>query len=146
MPYKDPQQRRERQRRYRDLPQVRASRRTRDRNRTRQATPRRLLMRMLARAKRRAKEKGVPATIGMADLPPFPVFCPVLGIPLGQGEDYPLDNRASLDRIRPELGYVPGNVRIISFRANMLRSNATAEELRLVLRDLEKPLARCSDL
>lgn len=98
-------------------------------------------MRMLARAKGRARKKGVPATITLADLPPFPVFCPILDIPIGQGDDYPLDNRASLDRIRPELGYVPGNVRIISFRANMLRNNATADELRRVLRDLEAPPA-----
>jgi hypothetical protein len=32
----------------------------------------------------------------------------------------------------PALGYVTGNVQWISHRANMLRRDATAEELRLV--------------
>lgn len=44
----------------------------------------------------------------------------------------------SIDRIRPELGYVPTNCRIISNRANTLKNNATAQEMALVLADLRK--------
>jgi hypothetical protein len=43
----------------------------------------------------------------------------------------------SLDRIDNALGYVKGNVRIISFRANALRSNATLEELQAITRDMQ---------
>jgi hypothetical protein len=43
------------------------------------------------------------------------------------------DNQPSLDRVIPALGYVPGNVRVISFRANRLKQDATAEEVAAIL-------------
>lgn len=36
----------------------------------------------------------------------------------------------SLDRISPELGYVPGNVRVISDKANRLKGSRNLTELR----------------
>lgn len=60
-----------------------------------------------------------------------PERCPVLGILLTT--DGARDSRPSLDRIVPALGYVPGNVRVISFRANRIKSDATPDELRAVL-------------
>ena len=45
-------------------------------------------------------------------------------------------DRPSLDRIDGAKGYVKGNVRVISHRANMLKNDATIEELELVLKDL----------
>ena len=44
----------------------------------------------------------------------------------------------SLDRIIPSLGYVKGNIRVISFRANTLKNNATLSELELILEDAKK--------
>jgi hypothetical protein len=45
--------------------------------------------------------------------------------------DYRLDPAgASLDRIDHQKGYVPGNVRVISLRANLLRKDMTCHELR----------------
>jgi len=38
----------------------------------------------------------------------------------------------TLDRFIPELGYIPGNVDIISHRANALKSNATLEEVQML--------------
>src|SRR5579859_2401093 len=86
-------------------------------------------------AKKRAKEKGLPFNITDVDLT-VPQFCPVLGIKIefGYGAG-PQDNSPSVDRIRPELGYVKGNVRVISNRANRLRSDATIAELKLILAD-----------
>ena len=43
----------------------------------------------------------------------------------------------SLDKIIPELGYVKGNVWIISNKANAIKSNASLEELKLLVKNLE---------
>src|SRR5690606_22407621 len=81
--------------------------------------------------KYRAKQKGIPFNITHEDLN-IPDVCPVLGIPIEKkvelGSGYWPDN-PSVDRIIPELGYVKGNVRVISHRANLLKSDATIEEL-----------------
>lgn len=37
-----------------------------------------------------------------------------------------------MDRVIPELGYVKGNVEIISYRANRLKNDATYHELRAI--------------
>ena len=91
----------------------------------------------MANAKKRAKEKGWAFNITDADLV-VPQFCPVLGIKIefGYGKG-PQDSSPSVDRINPTLGYVKGNVRVISNRANRLRSDATIEEIKLILADEE---------
>lgn len=50
-------------------------------------------------------------------------------------------DRPSLDRINPDRGYVPGNVQVISFRANTLKNNATREELAKVLAYMKRIFA-----
>lgn len=87
-------------------------------------------------AKQRAKTKGIPFNIGFSDLV-FPDDCPILGFPLksysGTKEKRPggrVDSY-SIDRIVPELGYVKGNVQVISHKANAMKSNASKEELLL---------------
>lgn len=96
---------------------------------------------MVYRVKHRAKQQGIPFDLVPADLI-IPEKCPVLGIDLiwnlksGHSGYHP--NSFSVDRIRGELGYVKGNVRVISARANLLKNNATIEELTLVLEDLKK--------
>jgi len=62
--------------------------------------------------------------------------CPVLNIPMIVGGE--LQNVPSLDRIKGEFGYIPSNVRLISYRANSLKQDATITELQLVLQDLER--------
>lgn len=84
---------------------------------------------MLASAKVRAKKLRLPFDIEAADIE-IPEFCPVLGMPLAMGTGQgPVDASPSLDRIIPERGYVRGNVRVISFRANALKRDGTPEEL-----------------
>lgn len=39
-----------------------------------------------------------------------------------------LDTQPTIDRIIPALGYVPGNIVVISHRANRMKSDGTAEE------------------
>ncbi len=97
------------------------------------------------RARKRAKENGDIFTLTIADIPEVPTRCPVLSIDIKPNVVAgPLDSSPSLDRIIARLGYIPGNVRVISNRANRLRSDAAAEELRLVAEDaarLEKTRA-----
>lgn len=91
------------------------------------------------RSKKRAKENGDTFTLNISDIPDIPTHCPVLGIEIKPNVIAgPLDSSPSLDRIIPPLGYIPGNVRVISNRANRLRSDATAEELRLIAADAER--------
>ena len=89
---------------------------------------------MLYRIKFHAKAKGIPFELQVSDII-IPEKCPVLGITLERGKDRASDNSPSLDKINPALGYIPGNVRVLSQRANLLKSNATVEELRLVYED-----------
>jgi hypothetical protein len=86
-------------------------------------------------AKHRAKARNIPFSITVEDIPPVPARCPVLDIPLSMKHKRAHANSPSLDRIVPELGYVPGNVRWLSNRANHLKSNATLDEHRRVYED-----------
>lgn len=60
----------------------------------------------------------------------MPTHCPVFGMKLEVGKGKPRPDSPSLDRIRPELGYVQGNVQVLSNKANMMKQDATADELR----------------
>ena len=84
-------------------------------------------------AQQRAKKAGLLFTLKRADVV-VPKTCPVLGIPLFKGTRKNKENAPSLDRLNPKLGYVPGNVHVISYKANRLKSNATAAELCAVVR------------
>jgi hypothetical protein len=57
-----------------------------------------------------------------------PTHCPILGIELTRG-DRTLVSNFSIDRINNSLGYVRGNIQIISNRANRLKADASREEL-----------------
>lgn len=68
----------------------------------------------------------------------WPTHCPALGVELSYARGGGLSPLApSFDRIDPALGYVPGNVAIISFRANSIKQNASPEEIRAVASWLE---------
>jgi hypothetical protein len=92
---------------------------------------------LLNSVKGRAKTKGILFNITEEDIP-IPEYCPVLGIPLFFGNTHQGDNSPSVDRINPKLGYVKGNVAVISLRANAIKQNATVEEIRAVADWLEK--------
>lgn len=63
--------------------------------------------------------------------------CPVFGVPLVKRTEEFSDNTAELDRIVPSLGYTKGNVRWISRRANRLKSDATIDELKKIIKYME---------
>lgn len=84
---------------------------------------------LLGAARRRAAANGIPFDLTVDDFE-IPEFCPVLGVKLIKGRDKASPDSATLDRIEPALGYVAGNVQVISRRANMMKSDASADELR----------------
>lgn len=86
---------------------------------------------MLRAARQRAKKQNVPFGLKESDFE-IPVYCPVLGTKLARalGSKGPGHNSPSLDRIIPSRGYVPGNVVVISNRANRAKSDLSADELR----------------
>lgn len=87
-----------------------------------------VVMRIFKSAKARAAKKKLPFTIQVSDIV-IPEFCPVLGIELAKKHARLFnDIRPSLDRFKPELGYVPGNIAVISWKANRLKNNGSTEE------------------
>lgn len=80
---------------------------------------------ILNRVKTRAKAKGIIFDLELGDIV-IPEVCPVFGVPFIYGDH---DWTYSLDRIKPELGYVKGNVVVMSNRANMLKGAGTTEEI-----------------
>ena len=85
-------------------------------------------------ARKRALRKGVPFSITRQDLlDALTDKCPVFGTVfdfIGAGRITP--ESPSLDRARPELGYVRDNIAIISMKANAIKQNATWEQVRAV--------------
>lgn len=91
---------------------------------------------MLYGARQRAKAVGVPCTITEQDIE-LPTHCPVLGYALrvyrGCGKG-PRNDSPTLDKIIPALGYVPGNVLVVSQKANRLKNQLSPEQLSLFAR------------
>jgi hypothetical protein len=89
-------------------------------------------------AKNRAKRLNVPFNLTIEDIV-IPEMCPILNIPVHRkiGLSH---NTASLDRIIPELGYVKGNVWVISQRANRVKTNLSRKELILLCFNLLKKI------
>ena len=74
------------------------------------------------------RQQGIVFSITFKDLD-WPTYCPVLGLELNYyTEGGRQEESVSFDRFNPEVGYVPGNVYICSWRANRLKNNGTAEE------------------
>ncbi len=77
-------------------------------------------------AKHRSTVKNLPFNIEPEDVV-IPDTCPIMDKPMGPVGSGPY--APSLDRIIPELGYIKGNIRVISLLANSMKWNATQEEL-----------------
>jgi hypothetical protein len=67
----------------------------------------------------------------------IPKYCPYLGLELSTNpNDRNKPYYYSIDRIDSKLGYVKGNVQIISKKANTMKTNATVEELLLFAKNV----------
>ena len=87
-------------------------------------------MKMLRRAKARAAACGRDFNLEVEDIV-IPTHCPILGMELKShsGRSGGNANSPALDRIDNTKGYVKGNVMVMSHRANMMKVDASNEEL-----------------
>jgi hypothetical protein len=91
------------------------------------STPERKLAWALRTIKWKSQKNGIPFDIELKDFLPLPETCPALGTPMHYEGDR--DSIPTFDRLVPNLGYVKGNVHLISHRANRMKSDATPEEI-----------------
>ena len=92
------------------------------------------IKKLMQSAKRRAKVNQIPfdLTFEYLELIAYE-YCPALNIKLNwkSADKTAKSNSPSLDKINPELGYVKGNVQWLSFKANVMKNNASQKELKL---------------
>jgi hypothetical protein len=91
---------------------------------------------MLQRARRRARDMNIEFNLTAKDIV-IPDICPALGIKLLRGNS-DQDSSPSLDRIDNDKGYVVGNIVVVSFRANRMKSNSTVGELKRLVEFYEQ--------
>ena len=129
MPHVDPLIRDVYRQRHRKTPAYKTAHRTDARN-WRVKSPIRWL---LILAKYRAKAAGLEFAVTEVDLLSPPSHCPILGIKLKYGTGKRGDPAsASIDRKDNKKGYIPGNVAIVSLRANTLKNDGSAAEHRAI--------------
>lgn len=77
----------------------------------------------VSRCKHAAIKAGVPFDLKPEDIF-IPDVCPIMKVPFESNTRY----ASSVDRLVPELGYVKGNVWVISKIANQMKSDSTPDE------------------
>ncbi len=96
---------------------------------------------MVNAAKKRAKKENLPFNLDRMDIA-IPEFCPVLGIKIKmcEGKRGAGDSSPTIDRINNNLGYVKGNIQVISWRANRLKNDGNSIEHELVFNYIQEHL------
>lgn len=82
-------------------------------------------------AKARAKRYNIPFNLSPEDII-IPLKCPLLDVDMIFRSPF----APSLDRIIPEIGYVKGNVIVISKKANTMKNDASIDELKTFCRNV----------
>lgn len=95
----------------------------------RQKYQNRIEMELFHHAKARAKAKNICFDIEQKDVI-IPEVCPVFGLKFSFEEK---ELSPTLDRKNNSLGYVKGNVYVISKRANRIKTDATLDELEKIV-------------
>jgi len=98
--------------------------------------------------RKRSKRKNIPMEVTVEDIKkafPNDMICPVLGIKMEVGLKNKNVNSPSIDKIIPEKGYVPGNIIVVSMKANLIKSFATPDEIIKVGKFYQKLLEEIKD-
>ena len=97
------------------------------------------IKRNLKNIKSKCLSNGVPFDITMKDLC-ITDTCPLLGIEIKAGLPRNSAQSPSIDKIVPELGYIKGNVWIVSSRANIIKNDASVDEIELLAKNLRNKI------
>lgn len=86
----------------------------------------------LSEIRRRCKKTEMECNISLNEII-IPTYCPVLGLEIEfcdckDRRNCLHDSRPTIDRIDNSKGYIIGNCKVISWRANRLKGDGTAEE------------------
>lgn len=92
---------------------------------------------LLKRAEEAAKARGLDFNLSLEDVT-IPECCPLLNINMFFDRENPRHSGTpSLDRLDSTKGYVKGNVWIISLKANIMKNNASKEELLVFAQNIQ---------
>lgn len=89
----------------------------------------------------RARKQGVPFTISIDDIR-IPDHCPVCERLFRSGKNVPALTAASLDKIEPANGYVPGNILVVCRECNLRKRDLSLSEWRRYLDKWQKAIAQ----
>lgn len=102
-------------------------------------------LRLYQACKHRAKRCGMEFNISLEDVV-IPTHCPYLGCEItnimNKGR---VDTNASIDRIDSTVGYIKGNIIVISDLANKMKSSSSLEQLIIFARSVIKIHDRSTD-
>lgn len=97
---------------------------------------------LIYHARSRARKADLAFDITVDDLV-WPKRCPVFGFDLDYSASTTfVPNAPSLDRLDSNKGYVKGNVRVVSWRANELKRNASVQEIAALLAWMRREIVR----
>lgn len=91
--------------------------------------------RLFVDKRKNAKSAGIEWNLVLGDIV-WPERCPILGIPLDYMTKGRRENSPSFDRTDPAKGYIKGNVQVVSWRANRIKNDGTADEHAAIARYL----------
>lgn len=86
---------------------------------------------IIRHVKSRCKILNIPFNLTVDDIV-MPEFCEITGNKLDY-KNFKNSNFATLDRLIPEKGYVKGNVKIISKKMNILKSNGSIKDFQSII-------------
>ena len=94
---------------------------------------------VLGNIRKRVKNKSIPFNVDakyLLSIFPYNMICPILGIEMSWGGNS--TNSPSLDRLNPSKGYIKGNVRWVSNKANVLKNENNFEDFEKIYFDMKK--------
>lgn len=92
---------------------------------------------MIRNVKYSAKRRGIDFNLNYTDLE-LPAYCPLLGIKLNYTTRYQDCDHATIDRIDNNLGYIKGNIIVLSRLANNMKNQASFKEIKTFSKNILK--------